>query len=100
MVTKQDVEVILKTIPDPELGISILDLGLVYTVDVDKDGNINILMTLTTIGCPLFSLIETPIKQELTKLAGVKSVNVELTFDPAWSIEKMSEDAKAQLGMI
>ena len=100
MITKEAVETVLKTIPDPELGISILDLGLIYNVDVDSTGNVHILMTLTTIGCPLFSLIEGPIKQEVAKLNGVKDITVELTFDPAWSVEKISEDAKAQLGMI
>ncbi len=90
----------LKTIPDPELGISIMDLGLVYEVTMTTEGDVKVLMTLTTIGCPLFSLISDPIKQEVAKLSGVKNVEVELTFDPPWSIEKMSDEAKAGMGMI
>lgn len=88
----------LHNVPDPELGISIVELGLVYDVTVDKSGSVTVLMTLTTMGCPLFDLIEGPVREELKKVKGVKDVNVELTFDPPWSIEKMSEEAKVKLG--
>lgn len=99
MVSKKDIEAVLKTIPDPELGVSLWDLGLIHDIKV-KDNRIYILMTLTTIGCPLFSLIETPIKQELGKMPGVAAVEVELTFDPPWSIDRLSDNAKEQLGMV
>lgn len=88
----------LHNVPDPELGISIVDLGLVYDVSADKKGNVKVLMTLTTMGCPLFELIETPVRQQLKKLKGVKSVAVDLTFDPPWSADKMSKEAKVKLG--
>jgi len=88
----------LKNVPDPELGISIVDLGLVYDVKLDKRGNVNVVMTLTTMGCPLFELISEPIKAEIRKISGVKNVEVELTFDPPWSVEKMSKEAKIKLG--
>lgn len=88
----------LKNVPDPELGISIVDLGLVYDVKIDKKGNVTVLMTLTTMGCPLFELISEPIKVELTKVKGVKEVEVELIFDPPWSVDKMSKEAKVKLG--
>lgn len=97
MVTKKQIEEILKNIPDPEIGVSLWDLGLVYEVDV-SDGNVHILMTLTTIGCPLFNLIEGPIRKEVSKLPGVGKIDVELTFEPPWSMDRMSESAKAQLG--
>lgn len=99
MVTKEKIESILKSIPDPELGVSIYDLGLIYDVAI-SGGDITILMTLTTMGCPLFSLIAEPIKTGIGELPGVDSVNVELTFDPPWSIERLSDSAKAQMGMI
>lgn len=99
MLTKETIYETLRTVPDPELGLSIVDLGLVYDVTI-TDGQVNVLMTLTTMGCPLFSLISEPIKHEVKKLPGVVDVNVELTFDPPWSIEKLSEEAKGQLGMI
>jgi len=99
MPTKKTVEKILKTIPDPELNVSIWDLGLIYGVKIDKkNGIVTVLMTLTSIGCPLFSLIEEPIKNEVGELKGVKEVVIDLTFDPPWGPEKMSEKAKALLG--
>ncbi|MBI3954989.1 metal-sulfur cluster assembly factor [Candidatus Gottesmanbacteria bacterium] len=87
----------LKNVPDPELGISIVDLGLVYDVKIDK-GNVRVIMTLTTMGCPLFDLIERPIKEELKKMKEVKNIDVELTFEPPWSPEKMSKQARINLG--
>lgn len=100
MVTKKQVEAVLDTIPDPEIGVSIVQLGLIYKVEVDKDGNVHILMTLTTIGCPLFEQIEGPIKDEVAKLDGVKDITVELTFEPPWTPDTMSEEAKMQLGFM
>ena len=99
MVTKSAVEKILKTIPDPEIGVSLVDLGLIYNIDIDtKSGKVEVLMTLTTIGCPLFDHIAGPIREEVGKLKGVKEVEVTLTFEPPWSPDRMSSDAKAQLG--
>lgn len=101
MPTKQQVEKVLRAIPDPEIGVSLWDLGLVYDIGIDKKvGSIRILMTLTTIGCPLFDLIAGPIREEVGKLKGVKHVDVELTFEPPWSMDRMSEEAKAQLGFV
>ncbi len=98
-VQKKDIERILKTIPDPEIGVSLWDLGLIYEIGIDaKTGTIRILMTLTTIGCPLFDLIAGPIREEVGKLKGVKKIDIDLTFDPPWSMDRMSEEAKAQLG--
>ncbi len=100
MVTKKQVEAVLKTIPDPEIGVSLWDLGLIYGITVDKQHNVTVKMTLTTIGCPLFSLIAEPIKAEVGKLPGVNKVEVELTFDPPWNTDRMSDDAKKQLGFM
>ncbi len=99
MVTKKQVEAVLKTIPDPEIGVSLWDLGLIYGIK-PKGGIVEIIMTLTTIGCPLFSLISDPIKKEVGKLPGVKEVHVELTFEPPWNMDRMSESAKQQLGFL
>ncbi len=99
MPTKADVEAVLKTIPDPEIGVSLWDLGLVYNIRIDaKRGNVTILMTLTTVGCPLFDQIAGPIREEVGKLNGVKQVDVELTFEPPWTMDRMSDTAKTQLG--
>lgn len=99
MATKKQIEETLKKIPDPEIGVSLWDLGLIYGVTVDaKTGTVTIIMTLTTIGCPLFNLIADPIRAEVRKLPGVERVEVELTFEPPWTTERMSKEAKKQLG--
>ena len=99
MPTKKQIEDVLKKIPDPEIGVSLWDLGLIYEIGIDaKTGTVRILMTLTTIGCPLFDLIAGPIREEVGKLKGVKKIDIDLTFDPPWSMDRMSEEAKAQLG--
>ncbi|QQG43960.1 MAG: metal-sulfur cluster assembly factor [Candidatus Roizmanbacteria bacterium] len=92
-------ETLLEVI-DPELNVSIVDLGLIYKINVSKENKVKITMTLTSIGCPLFPQIEDDIKTKLKKL-GIKEkdIAIELTFDPPWSIEKMSETAKAILGI-
>ena len=89
----------LTEVMDPELNISIVDLGLVYKTKLIKN-KVKVVMTLTTIGCPLFSLIETQVKDKIKEL-GFKDENIilELTFDPPWSMEKMSRRAKAMLGI-
>ncbi len=99
MVTQKQIEDVLATIPDPEIGVSLWDLGLIYEIHIDEiTGSVLVKMTLTTIGCPLFSLIADPIKKEVGRLEGVTKVLVELTFEPPWTMERMSEKAKVQLG--
>ncbi len=100
MITKQQIEKILDDIPDPEIGISIFSLGLVYDVEVDPKNNVRILMTLTSIGCPLFDQIEAPIRDQVGKLKGIGVITIDLTFEPPWSPDKMSEEAKMQLGFL
>jgi len=99
MATKSEIEDILKNIPDPEIGVSLFDLGLIYHIDIDaKSKKVEILMTLTTIGCPLFEQIAGPIREAVGKLKGVKTVEVLLTFEPPWKPDMMSAEAKMQLG--
>ena len=98
-IDKKTIKNKLKQVLDPELGISIVDLGLIYEIKIEKE-KVKIVMTLTTIGCPLFSLIEEEIKNRLKEL-GLKEeeIELELTFDPPWTIERMSKEAKAMLGI-
>lgn len=97
--TKKQIEDVLDTIPDPEIGISIWQLGLVYDVAIDEKKKIvTITMTLTSIGCPLFDHIAGPIREKLMEFDGVSDVIIDLTFEPPWSPDKMSEDARLQLG--
>src|SRR3990167_7032268 len=87
----------LKKVLDPELNISIIDLGLVYDINVKKNKDVKILMTLTTIGCPLFPVIENNVKSALKDLK-LKNIEIALTFDPPWSMDKMSQESKNLLG--
>lgn len=98
MVSEEVVMEALKEIYDPELHYNIVDLGLVYDVDV-KDGDVHILMTLTTPACPIGPMIIAQIEEMVRILPGVKDVDVELTFDPLWSPELISEEARAELGL-
>ncbi len=97
MVTKDDVIEKLKTISDPEVGVNIVDLGLIYEVDVN-DGDVRIKMTLTTIGCPLAYWLLGKVKEAVESIPDVKNVDVFVTFDPPWNPEMMSEEAKKKLG--
>jgi metal-sulfur cluster biosynthetic enzyme len=89
----------LKSVVDPELGINIVDLGLVYEVDVAEDGDVDIQYTLTTMGCPIGPLIEDQMRAFLAPLEGIGEVRPEMVLRPAWTPEMMSEEAKAALGM-
>ena len=98
-ITAKKVKKQLEEVLDPELNISIVDLGLIYDVKMEKN-KVKITMTLTTIGCPLISMIEEEIKSKLKEIGLKKErIIIDLTFDPPWSMDKMSERAKAMLGI-
>jgi metal-sulfur cluster biosynthetic enzyme len=97
--TKDQVLDALQQVFDPELGINIVDLGLVYTVEIDDAGGVDIEYTLTTMGCPIGPLIEDQMRACLTQVPGVHEIRPEMVLRPAWSPEMMSEEAKASLGM-
>lgn len=88
----------LSEVIDPELGINIVDLGLVYEITISEEGKVEVLMSLTTPGCPLAGVFEEMVSDALEKIDGVKKVEVKLTFDPPWTAEMMSEEARAELG--
>ena len=96
--TSEQVYDALKNVYDPELGINIVDLGLVYDVEVSAAGDVHIEYTLTTMGCPIGPLIEHQMQSFLEGVPGVTSVEPEMVLRPAWSPEMMSEEAKAALG--
>lgn len=89
----------LHLVLDPELGISIVELGLIYGIAVDAEGKCTITMTLTTMGCPLFGQIQKEIEDRVMELDEIEDVETALTFDPPWTIEKMTPEAKIQLGL-
>jgi metal-sulfur cluster biosynthetic enzyme len=88
----------LRHVIDPELGINIVDLGLVYDVDISPEGVVHIEYTLTTMGCPIGPLIEQQMESFLSSVEGVNGVQAEMVIRPPWSPEMMSEEAKAALG--
>lgn len=89
----------LKLVLDPELGVSIVDLGLIYGISVSKDHICLITMTLTTIGCPLFAQIQKEIEDRVMEIEEIEDIKIDLTFDPPWSVDMMTEDARIQLGL-
>lgn len=90
---------VLRGIPDPEFGVNIVDLGLIYSVECN-DGDIAVTMTLTTPNCPSGGWIYEGAKRAIATLPGVKSVEVAMVFDPAWTTAMLSEDAQHQLGWV
>jgi metal-sulfur cluster biosynthetic enzyme len=98
MASKGEVLEALKKVIDPEIGLNIVDLGLVYNVEV-KDDAVEVEFTLTSPGCPLGDMITNDIKQVVSDAMAVETVNTNLVWDPPWSVEFMSEEAKLDLGL-
>ena len=96
---KETVISVLKTIYDPEIPVDIWTLHLIYGVEVDEDGNVKIVMTVTAPNCPVAEVLPAEVKNRIQAIMGVKNVDVELTFDPVWSIDMLSDEAKAELGL-
>src|SRR5690625_1892039 len=90
----------LMTVPDPEVGINIVDLGLIYGVELNREqAHATITMTLTTPGCPLHASIEAAVRRALqTHAPGLQDVTLDLVWDPPWSVEFISEEGRRQLG--
>ena len=88
----------LSTIKDPELGINIYDLGLIYDINIDEGNNVNITMTLTTVNCPVADSFPVDIAKNIISLKNTGQVKVKLTFDPPWNKDMMSDDARLALG--
>ena len=97
MLTEQAVVDALKTIYDPEIPVNIYDLGLIYDVKLDGD-KVDVLMTLTTATCPAAAFMPEEVKTVLLEVDGVAEANVEITYEPKWTRDRMSETARAELG--
>ena len=91
---------VLKTIFDPEIPVDIYELGLIYDVFVNEDYDVKILMTLTTPNCPVAETLPLEVEEKVKSLKDVKDAEVEITFDPPWTQDLMSEEAKLELGML
>jgi len=87
----------LKKCMDPEVPLSIVDMGLIYGIDITKNNDVNIKMTMTTKGCPLHETMVDDVKRYTKKVSGVNNVDVEIVWDPPWTMDKMSDEAKAMM---
>ena len=96
---RETVVSVLKTIYDPEIPVDIWTLHLVYGVDVTADGDVKIVMTVTAPNCPVAEELPVEVKAKVQAIMGVRNVDVELTFDPVWSPDMLSDEAKAELGL-
>jgi len=96
-VTKDQVRDSLKQCMDPEIPLSIVDLGLIYGIDVSENNDVNIKMTMTTKGCPLHETMVDDVKRYTRKVIGVNDVNVDIVWDPPWSMDRMSPEAKSMM---
>ncbi len=101
---KQDLEKsiidVLKTIFDPEIPVNIYELGLIYEINLHDAGKVHILMTLTTPNCPVAESMPAEVNERVRSVEGVKEVEVEMTFDPPWDEEMLTDEAKLDLGLL
>ncbi len=101
MSVEENIVKVLKTVYDPEIPANIYDLGLIYRIDFNHDdGSLDIDMTLTAPGCPLADYIMEDVRQKVLGVEGVKTAQINLVFEPEWSQDMMSEEAKADLGFL
>ncbi|MCA6213391.1 MAG: hypothetical protein PWP49_1044 [Thermococcaceae archaeon] len=90
----------LKEVIDPEIGIDVVNLGLIYELKINPDNTVYVKMTMTTPGCPLTLWLLQAVEQKILEIPGVKDAEIELTFDPPWTPDRISEEVKKRLGMI
>ncbi|SFI27655.1 iron-sulfur cluster assembly protein [Halpernia frigidisoli] len=96
----ENIIVTLKTIFDPEIPVDIYELGLIYDVQISEEGMVKVIMTLTTPNCPVAESLPQEVKDKVGEVEKVKEVDLELTFEPAWNKDMMSEEAKFELGIL
>lgn len=97
---RDQVEAVLHTVYDPEIPVNIFDLGLVYSIDIVEEGQVQVVMTLTAPGCPVAGAIMQEVNDKILSIEGVTGADVRLTFDPPWTKEMMTEEARLELGFM
>ncbi|MDF1621317.1 SUF system Fe-S cluster assembly protein [Pseudothioclava nitratireducens] len=95
-----DVVEACRTVFDPEIPVNIYDLGLIYTIDISDENDVKVTMTLTAPGCPVAGEMPEWVHNAVASVAGVKTVDVEMTFDPQWGMDMMSDEARLELGFM
>jgi len=91
---------VIKTVFDPEIPVNVYDLGLIYEINVEEDNKVRIVMTLTSPNCPVAESLPEEVHEKVTAIEGVKSVDLNLTFDPPWTKDMLSEEALLELGLL
>ncbi|MBX5467518.1 MAG: metal-sulfur cluster assembly factor [Firmicutes bacterium] len=99
MVTREAVENVLREVTDPEIGVNVVDLGLVYGIDIE-DGRVRVEMTLTAPGCPLYDTIARTAEMAIETLPGVEKAEVRIVWDPPWTPERMTDEGRRLLGWL
>lgn len=97
---REDIVGALKTVYDPEIPVDLWELGLIYEIEVDADGYVDLQMTLTTPNCPVAGSMPNQVKRAVEEVPGVQGAQVELVWEPQWTMERMSEAARLQLGFM
>ena len=97
---EEDIVKMLRTVYDPEIPVDVYSLGLIYNIDVQENGNVRIDMTLTAPSCPASEFLMEDIRMKVESVEGVKSLDVQLVFEPEWNKDMMSEEAKLELGFL
>lgn len=100
MPTKEQILEVLKTVNDPEIPVNIVDLGLIYEINVSEQGDVAINLTLTAVGCPMHATMSTEIEEKVKTLPGVNTCKVTIVWDPPWTPARMSQEAKLKLGFV
>jgi FeS assembly SUF system protein len=96
----EDIVAACRSVYDPEIPVNIYDLGLIYTIDIKEDNAVDIIMTLTAPGCPVAGEMPGWVADAIEPLPGIKQVDVEMTFEPQWGMEMMSDEARLELGFM
>ena len=91
---------VIKTVYDPEIPVDVFEMGLIYEIKIDDESNVQIIMTLTSPSCPVAESLPQEVKDKVAGIEAVKSAEIELTFEPAWEKDMMSEEALLELGMM
>lgn len=97
---EQKIVAALKEVYDPEIPVNVYDLGLIYKIDVDENFNVDIDMTLTAPNCPMVDMLINDIQTAIRAVENVKSININIVFDPPWSKDLLSDEAKLELGLL
>lgn len=95
----ENIIIALKTVYDPEIPVDIYELGLIYDVQISDEGKVKVIMTLTTPNCPVAESMPAEVRERITEVDDVNEVDLELTFEPSWNKDMMSEEARFELGM-